>query len=324
MLIGQPIYVSDRTKRKIAAKIARSMASRSQNKRGITMADQKQSPAPNPTAKTPKLKAPAGACDCHLHIWGPQSEVPLRDDFPLKFDDALMENYIAMADAIGVSRAVIVQSIPQGHDHRVLLRCLRAHPDRFRNVAVPAPDASADEIDELHDAGCRGIRVAYTFSPEIPVNMIERVAARGWHAQFVVQPEKLGEWHDTMLAMPCDIVIDHMGMPLAADGVDSDHFKRVLSMAERPNVWIKLSGMDKASSGHLAPWLDTVPFAQALYKAAPDRCVWGTDWPHPGTFHTMPDEGDQLDMLLDWLPDEADRHKVLVANPARLYDFPHI
>ena len=286
------------------------------------MAEQKQSPPPNPTAKTPKLKAPAGACDCHLHIWGPQTEVPLRADFPLKFQDAVMADYIAMADTIGVARAVIVQAIPQGHDHRVLLRCLRAQPERFRGVAVPAPDASDDQLDELHEAGCRGVRVAYTFSPEIPVAMIERLAARGWHAQFVVQPDQLGDWRDTMLALPCDIVIDHMGLPAAADGVDGDHFKLVLSMAEKPNVWIKLSGMDKASSDHLAPWLDTVPFAQALYRAAADRCVWGTDWPHPGTFHAMPDEGDQLDVLLDWLPNGADRHKVLVDNPARLYDFP--
>ena len=286
------------------------------------MAEQKQSPPPNPSAKTPKLKAPAGACDCHHHIWGPQSEVPLRTDFPLKFHDSLMEDYIAMADTIGITRSVIVQAIPQGHDHRVLLKCLRAHPDRFRGVAVPAPDASDDEIDELHAAGCRGIRVAYTFSPEIPVAMIERVAARGWHAQIVVHAEKLGDWHDTLLALPCDIVIDHMGMPAAADGVDGGHFRRVLAMAERPNVWIKLSGMDKVSSDHLAPWRDTVPLVQALYRVAPDRCVGGTDGPHPGTFDAMPDEGDQLDVLLDWLPDAADRHRVLVDNPARLYDFP--
>ncbi|MDH3738974.1 MAG: amidohydrolase family protein [Alphaproteobacteria bacterium] len=286
------------------------------------MAEQKQSPPPNPTAKTPKLQAPDGACDCHLHIWGPQHEVPLRADFPLKFHDALMESYIAMADTIGLSRAVIVQSIPQGHDHRVLLRCLRAQPDRFRGVAVPAPDASDDALDELHDAGCRGIRVAYTFSPEMPIKMIERVAARGWHAQIVGQPDQLAEWHDAMLSLPCDIVIDHMGLPAAVDGVNSAHFNRVLAMVERPNVWIKLSGMDKVSSDHLAPWLDTVPFAQALFGVAPDRCVWGTDWPHPGTFHPMPNEGDQLDVLLDWLLNEADRHKVLVDNPARLYDFP--
>ena len=288
------------------------------------MAEQKKSPPPNSTAKTPKLKAPAGACDCHLHIWGPQSEVPLRDDFPLKFEDAVMDSYTAMADTIGLSRAVIVQSIPQGHDHRVLLRCLRAQPERFRGVAVPVVDASDEELDALHAAGCRGIRVAYTFSPEIPVKMVERVAVRGWHTQIVGQPDQLAEWYDTMLALPCDIVIDHMGLPAAADGVDSDHFKRVLSMVERSGVWVKLSGMDKVSSDHRAPWLDTVPFAQALFSVAPDRCVWGTDWPHPGTFHTMPDEGDQLDILLDWLPDEADRQKVLVDNPARLYDFPQL
>ena len=285
------------------------------------MVDQKQSPPPNSTVKTPRLKAPVGSCDCHIHIWGPQKEVSLFQDFPLKFNDALLENYIAVSNILGIDRAVIVQAIPQGHDHRVLLRCLRSYPNKFRGVAVPSVNASDSEIDELHEAGCRGIRVAYTFSPEIPIKTIERVAERGWHVQIVIQPENFLEWYNTILSLPCDIVIDHMGLPCVAEGINSDHFKKVLSMVEQPNVWVKLTGMDKASSKKTAPWLDTTPFAQKLYEIAPERCVWGTDWPHPGTFHVMPDEGDQLDVLLNWFPNKSDRYRVLVQNPERLYGF---
>lgn len=288
------------------------------------MIDQKQSPPPNSTVKNPTLKAPAGSCDCHVHIWGPQSEIPLIDGFPIKFRDALLETYISVSNKIGIERSVIVQAIPQGHDHRVLLHCLRAYPEKFRGVAVPSPNASDAEIDELHEAGCRGIRVAYTFSSDIPIKNIERVAERGWHVQIVIQPEYLAEWHSTILSLPCDIVIDHMGLPNAEEGINSEHFKKVLSLIEQPNVWVKLTGMDKASSKGKAPWLDTIPFARKVYELAPDRCVWGTDWPHPGTFGNMPDEGEQLDVLLYWFPKESDRYRVLVQNPERLYGFLHI
>ena len=288
------------------------------------MSDQKQSPPPNSTVKTPVFKAPAGSCDCHVHIWGPQSEVSLVDGFPLKFYDALLEDYISVSDKIGIDRSVIVQAIPQGHDHRILLKCLRAYPKKFRGVAVPSPYASDSEIGELHEAGCRGIRVAYSFSSHIPIKNIERVAERGWHVQIVIQPENLAEWYSTILSLPCDIVIDHMGLPNAEDGINSEHFKKILSIVEKPNVWVKLTGMDKVSSQGKAPWLDTIPFARKIYEMAPERCLWGTDWPHPGTFTNMPDEADQLDILLKWFPNDSDRYRVLVQNPERLYGFPHI
>jgi predicted TIM-barrel fold metal-dependent hydrolase len=233
-----------------------------------------------------------------------------------------------MLRTIGCDRAVLVQPSVYGTDNSAMIAALRSGVFAFRGVAVVEENISDRELEDLHAAGVRGVRINLASdTPGLTLAQAPRLAKRlkalGWHLQFFMDLRKLGDAEEKLGSLDIDIVIDHFGRVRADDGVESPAFRTLLRLLNRDNVWAKLIGPYFLSTS--APGYPNVtPLARALVAAAPDRCVWGTDWPHPAVGRLdvpMPNDGDLADMIPEWIPDEAQRTRVLVANPAKLYQF---
>lgn len=226
-----------------------------------------------------------------------------------------------MLDATGMACGVLVQVSVHGTDNQLLAKTLRAHPDRLRGVAVAPPDWPARDYQALRDAGVMGLRLNTLYGGGVGTAELERYGDlcrdMSWHLQLLLDARDLPDLAPRLRRLPVPVVVDHMGHFPAALGVGSPGFQALLSLV-RDGAWVKLSGAYRLSD---TPWADTVPLAQALHEAAPDRCVWGSDWPHVAHWGTMMNVGCLLDLLGTWLPDPAARQAVLVGNPARLYGF---
>jgi len=233
-----------------------------------------------------------------------------------------------MLRTIGCGRAVLVQPSVYGTDNGAMVHALRSGVFAFRGIAVVDADVSDRELQDLHDAGVRGVRINIASDTEglslaDAPKLAPRLKALGWHLQFFMDLKKLPDAEEKLGRLGIDLVIDHFGRVRADDGLDAAPFQTMLRLMKRPNVWAKIMGPYFVSSR--APgYVDVAPFARAVVAAAPDRVVWGSDWPHPATGRLnvpMPNDGDLADLLLEWVPDEVQRRKVLVDNPARLYGF---
>ena len=281
-------------------------------------------PPPDRNTRQPKVPLPAGSCDCHAHVFGPQSLYPYLPDAAYIMPVASTDNYIEMLTTIGCSRAVIVQPSVYGNDHRSTLDAVRSGKFAFRAVAVPSPTASDKDLEDMHASGVRGIRVnlasltkGLTIA-DVP-RLADRIKGMGWPLQFYVDINKITDLEAHIEDLPVNVVIDHFGLSRPAEGVQGVGFQRLLNLLRRENVWAKLIGPYRISD-QVPLFPDVSPLARAMVAVAADRLVWGTDWPHPNDKHT-PNCGDLADMVSDWIPDEAIRRQVLVENPARLYDF---
>jgi 2-pyrone-4,6-dicarboxylate lactonase len=282
---------------------------------------------PHPDPHPPRaFTPPAGACDAHCHVFGPAARFPFAPDRRYTPPDAGVEDLVRLHDRLGLSRAVIVQASCHGTDNAALLDALRRGGGRHAGVAMIGDATSDAELDELHAAGVRGARVNFVAhlggapDPAGVERTAARLAERGWHLVCHFDAADLAAWAPVLDRLPCPYVIDHMGRVDAGAGVDQPPFRALLALAVDERCWVKLSGADRLTEGGPPPYDDVVPFARALIAAAPDRVLWGTDWPHPNVRH-MPDDGDLVDLLAEFAPDEPTRNLILVDNPARLYDF---
>lgn len=224
---------------------------------------------------------------------------------------------------------MIIQATVQGHDHGRLLDALRQYPDRFRAVAVPHPDITDTELSEMHALGVRGVRVAMAGTGLVGDDargrfnddLIARVAELGWHLQLFCRGIDLLDVKEKLIGLPTEFVIDHLGLVRPDEGVEGSQFRTLLELLDSGRGWVKLSGPMRVSRQREMPYDDTLPLYQALARHNPERLVWGSDWPH---IHynqgVMPNDGDLLDLLLDWAPDAALRQRILVDNPRTLYD----
>jgi 2-pyrone-4,6-dicarboxylate lactonase len=280
---------------------------------------------PDPNTKVPKLKCPPGAIDSHFHLFGPRADYPFDPGTVYDTADALPETLIAMHKIMGISGGVIVSGGAYGRNARHLKDTLRRFPAYFRGVAVPPDHLPDAEIDEMHALGVRGVRFSsHTrgahLAPILP-DLAAAIYERGWHVQFYANAGSLPASADALLALPNDIVFDHFGTFIAAEGLNQPAFQTMLRMMDTGRVWVKMSGPMRCSTQD-PPYADVTPFARALVAHAPERLVWGTDWPHPNmNDQVMPNDGDLLDLMLDWVPDEATRNRILIDNPRKLYDF---
>jgi predicted TIM-barrel fold metal-dependent hydrolase len=284
---------------------------------------------PDPNFRKPALVCAEGAWDCHIHLFGPKPAYGLVSDAAYDTPDALPQTYIALQKALGLEHAVIVQTMVQGHDHSRLLDALRQHPGRFRGIAVPAGDVSDAQLEEMDRLGVRGIRVVVSTGlagvgapadAGLDRRLIARVSELGWHVQVVAGGEHLLQLKDLLPALPTEVVIDHAGLPRVELGVNHPHFQVVLELLDTGRCWVKLSAPMRFSARRRLPYDDTLPFYRELVRRAPERLVWGSDWPHVAyTEGVMPNDADLLDLLLDWAPDAALRRRILVENPSRLY-----
>jgi len=281
---------------------------------------------PDPDTRPPRAKFPAGTCDSHAHVFGPQGLFPYLPNAGYIPPDALPQDYVRMLNTIGCQRAVLVQPSIYGTDNSRMVAAMISGIFSFRGVAVVEETISDAELERLHRAGVRGVRVNLASeTPGLSIEQVPRLAARikplGWHLQFLVRLDRVPDFGRQIAQLPVACVLDHFGhLSAAGDGdVHSQGARSLLELARLEHAWFKLTAPYRLSTG----WplhADLAPLAQALVTAAPDRCVWGTDWPHPNAAR-MPNDGDLADALGRWLPDAQARQAVLVDNPARLYDF---
>ncbi len=278
---------------------------------------------PNPSR--PAYRPPAGAVDAHCHVFGPGDVFPYAPERKYTPCDAPKEKLFALRDFLGFSRNVIVQATCHGSDNRALVDALKASNGMARGVATVGPDITSAELDDLHAAGVRGVRFNFIkrlvdFTPrEVLSAVAAKVAPLGWHVVVYFEAVDLPDLEPFFTSLPTDVVVDHMGRPDVALGVDHPQFQRFIRfMDDNPNVWSKVSCPERLSLAG-PPYDDVVPYARAIVERFPDRVLWGTDWPHPNVKPLMPDDGVLVDVIPKIAVTEELRRKLLVDNPMRLY-----
>lgn len=273
---------------------------------------------------TPRLKTPPGACDCHMHVF--DGRFPLAEKARRQEPDAPVSEYRKMQQRLGLERVVVVQPTAYGRDNRCTLEAMAALGRCARGVAVVDDSVTDTELDRLTRAGMRGVRFRMLDAPELPWDMLERMASRvaafGWHIQFQMDGCHLHEREGLLQHLPCTLVIEHVGKFLEPVPPDHPGFRALLRLVAGGRCWVKLSGAYMLSRAGPPYYPDIGVLAKELVKAAPERLVWGSNWPHPIPSRTAPpDDAVLLDLLLDWIPDAKTRDRVLAANPAQLYGF---
>lgn len=279
--------------------------------------------APDLDPRKPSIAVPPGACDCHAHIFGDPARYPYKTVRRYTPSAASVDDYRHMLKVLGIERAVIVQTgIFHGND--VTCDVLQESGGKWRGIALLDGSVTTQEIARLNDAGFRGVRLNPRNVKADDLKDMEAIAKKiapfGWHLQFHLDARDLVTLAYRLRKLPVEIVVDHLGhMPVDA-GVDHPGFQELLAMLREGRCWVKLSSPNRFGDPR-PPYPSVLPYARALVDAAPERCVWATDWPHSRFAGFMPNDGDLLDLLATWVPDAGVRKKILVDNPARLYGF---
>jgi D-galactarolactone isomerase len=275
----------------------------------------------------PKLKAPANACDCHMHIYDGARFPPARPQSRMQAN-AAVPDYRLLQRRIGTTRTVVVSPAAYGTDNRVTLDAI-AEFGNARGVAVVHPSITDAELKAFAAGGIRGIRFtqADPVSATTTFDMIEplanRVAEFGWHVQIHMRADQISNAASLWARLPCPIVFDHLGRLPQPAGVDDPAFKVMCALLDKGRTWVKISGAYLNSKIGPPTYADATKVAQAFVAAAPERMVWGSDWPHPNLSVTQkPDDAVLFDLLSEWAPNDAVRHRILVENPQTLYGFP--
>ncbi len=286
-------------------------------------------PVPNSTGtEAPKLKAPANACDCHMHIYDGERFPPARPGPQSRMQaNAAVDQYRLLQARIGTTRTVIVTPAAYVTDNRVTLDAIQhLDPANTRGVAVVHPTVSDADLTAMADAGIRGIRFT-VFDPAsaaVSIDMIEplakRVADRGWHVQIHMRADQIAENADLLQRLPVPVVFDHMGRLPQPDPLAHPAYRIIRAMLDKGRTWMKLSGAYMDTKSGAPTYADKKAVADAYLAAAPERMVWGSDWPHP-TEREKPNDATLFDLLAEWAPDEALRRRILVTNPEALYGF---
>jgi predicted TIM-barrel fold metal-dependent hydrolase len=273
--------------------------------------------------ESPKLKAPANACDCHMHIY--DAKYPTDPKATLRPADALVADYKLLQKRIGTSRNVVVTPSTYGTDNRVTLDAIAQIGPTARGVAVVDATVTDAELKRLNGLGIRGIRFNLVQAGATTAEMIEPLSRRvndlGWHIQIHMKGEQIAGIEDMLLRVPSPIVFDHLGRLAQPNALDNPGFKTISKLIDKGRTWVKLSGAYQDTKVGPPTYSDTVAVARAYIKAAPERMVWASDWPHP-TEKDKPDDAVLFGLLAEWAPDEAMRTRILVQNPATLYGFP--
>jgi D-galactarolactone isomerase len=276
------------------------------------------------SSEQPKLKAPPNACDCHMHIY--DSRFPAAPAAKLHPGDATVDDYRRLQKLIGTTRNVVVTPSTYGTDNSCTLDAMAKLGATARGVAVVDTSVADAELRRLNDLGIRGIRFNLVQSGATTVDMIEPLSKRvndlGWHVQTHMLGDQIVEIAGLLKRLPSPIVFDHRARIPEPAGVDHPAFALVLSLVEKGRCWVKLSGAYMDTRPGPPAYADVSKVAQAYVKAAPERMVWGSDWPHPTEkVDAKPDDAILFDLLADWVPDETTRNRILVDNPAALYGF---
>lgn len=276
--------------------------------------------------EAPRLKAPALACDSHHHIYDARFPVSphWRGGRP---DGATVADYRLLMAKLGIARHVVVQPSTYGSDNRCLPDALAQFGQQARGIVVIEDDVDLAQLQEMDRLGVRGVRVNFLSAQSWGVTTVdrlrrtaERIAPLGWHVQVLMSGAQIAQHEAVLAALPTPVVIDHLGRIPQPDGLDHPGARAILRLLEKGHVWIKLSEPYADTLRGAPDYPDTSLLARAYLQAAPQRTLWGSDWPHP-TEKIKPDDAVLFDLLADWAPDPALREQVLVSNPAALFGF---
>jgi len=278
---------------------------------------------PNPSK--PRYRPPPGAVDAHCHVFGPESRFPYAPERKYTPCDAPKEKLFALRDFLGFAKNVIVQASCHAKDNRAMVDALDASSQKAKGVAFVGEEVTDGELEAMDRAGVRGVRFNFVkrlvdFTPR---DVLERIAARvaplGWHIVVYFEMPDLAELEPFFTALPTVVVVDHMGVPSVAKGVDHPENQRFIRLLENHgNFWSKVTCPERMTLAG-PPYDDVVPFARALVERFPDRVLWGTDWPHPNMRKEAPDDGVLVDVIPKIAPTAELQKALLVDNPTRLY-----
>jgi 2-pyrone-4,6-dicarboxylate lactonase len=278
-----------------------------------------------PEASTPTLRLPPGACDAHVHVFGPVARFPFAASRAYTPCEAPKERLFALHAQLGIERCVIVQPAPHGFDNSATADAMAGRAGRYVGIALVPLDVTDQELARLKAQGFRGVRFSFArhLGPGVAIDDVIAFAARlvplDWHLQVHFVGGTIHELAPALMRSPVPVVIDHMGRVDASRGLGHEDFRRLLQLLRDERFWVKVSGSERISRTG-PPYRDAVPFAQALLDVAPERAVWGTDWPHPN-LDRVPDDGVLVDLLAQIAPTASARQALLVDNPQRLYRF---
>lgn len=270
----------------------------------------------------PKLKTPPGACDTHMHFY--DARYPTAPTANFTPPDAQPADYRTVQKRLGLERVVIVQPSTYGRDNACQLEAMSAFGNNARCVLVPETTTTDEELAAWTAAGARGVRFHQLPGGALGWDELEPLAARvhnfGWHVQLQMNGREFSERLDRLKALPGVLVVDHVGRFMDPVDADDPSFKALMALVDAGNCWVKLSAPYESSVDGLPDFDDVTRLARALVKAAPERMLWASNWPHPNQ-KIRYDDADMLDLLLDWADDEATRNRILSDNPAELYGF---
>jgi 2-pyrone-4,6-dicarboxylate lactonase len=283
-----------------------------------------------PHPKRPRVLPPPGAWDSHFHIFGPSDRFPYQPGRGYTPPDAPVERLISLLDHLGFANGLVVQGNAHVYDNSVVLDALERFPRRLRGVAITDTRIKPETLRDWHKRGMRGLR--FHLFPQQPhyrrgvgLDVFDvfrkTMADLGWVAQFFCDHRMLAPSAAALrdIARDMPVIVDHLGMVPAAQGVADPNFQALLKLVGDGDAYVKVSAVYRLSE--LYPdYADARPLHDALLRANPERLMWGTDWPHPSIpANVMPDDGHLLDLFHDWTPDEGTRHNILVDTPARLF-----
>ena len=282
---------------------------------------------PDARLRAPKRALPRGTVDCHAHIFDRFEKYGFSSDRKYSPPLCPREAWLALHAALGVERGVQVHGSPYGFDNSITEDFLREHRGRFVGVAAISPDIEEKKLSRLNQSGFRAARLMDQFATGATTADLEAVARRiapyGWHAEINIA--RSADWVDLeprLRRCPVPLVFDHLGRVRGGEGVDAPGFKVMRRLlAERDDCWTKISSWYRLSDSGPPHFADMKPFIEILLRERPERCVWGTNWPHPGMTKFMPNDAELVDQLDGWLPSERVREPLFASNAARLYRF---
>ena len=280
----------------------------------------------------PVVDTPPNACDTHCHVFGPASQFPYAADRSYTPPDQPLANYLHLLDTLGMARGVLVQGSAHGRDNSAMLDALEREPQRLRGVCVADASVPVAELKHWHARGVRGLRFNHFFRGGqlhyrggVTLGDAKILAGTlrdlGCHIQLWIDVKDLPDTIPVLKEIGLPVVIDHMGRTDASLGTSAPGFQSLLRLLGDGGCWVKLSGAHRVSK-RAPDYPDARAFHEALVAANPDQLIWGTDLPHPRIEGEMPDAGHLLDLFFEWTPNAANRKRILVDNPAKLYDFP--
>ena len=283
--------------------------------------------APDTRLRKPKRALPPGTIDCHAHIFDRFDKYPLAGVRKYNPPLCTREAWFALHEALGIARGVQVHGSPYGFDNSITLDFVAQYPRRLRAVAAISPDVTDAELQRLNANGFRAARLMDQFATGATTRDLEAIAAKvapyNWHIEINIA--RSADWVDLeprLRKCPVPLVFDHLGRTRGAEGVDAPGFKVIRRLlTERDNCWTKVSSWYRLSDSGAPDYADMKPFVQAVLNDRPDRCVFGTNWPHPGIRDHMPNDADLVDQLESWLPNDAVRVPLFVSNAEKLYGF---